>query len=252
MTTWCLYRIRCLKNGKTYVGVTHNYKARIAAHLNTPANPLLKYDLRAYGKQAFSCRYLFSCRSLEYALRAEIRMIAKLRSRDVPLYNLRDGGEHPWSDDARLFDARLRSQIMKASNLVKVEKSPRMAQLALLPYRDMAQHAKAVAELARSLRKKEKKKKEDDLADIDDRDLGAYMRRLRNQEEERPGYLFYGTDRMSVDEQAAWLQTKGPVLKMTELPYRCDVTASAWPDRVEWHAAYIDIARHRARYSKTS
>lgn len=78
---YVIYRIENQKNGKSYVGLTYNFKERKASHLNQikkgiHCNGHLQNAFRKHGTEAFKWFILESNLNEEQALEAEIKWIA--------------------------------------------------------------------------------------------------------------------------------------------------------------------------------
>lgn len=57
---------------------------------------------------------------------------------------------------------------------------------------------------------------------------------------------YWGTDRMTAVEQAAWVRDVGPILLEREVAYRVATDPRRWVDYDVWLAAYGRLARDRA------
>ena len=63
---YCIYIIKCIKNGKVYIGSTNNFKRRLSEHksclkLNKHSNKFLQDDYNKYGINCFIFKKLCYC-----------------------------------------------------------------------------------------------------------------------------------------------------------------------------------------------
>lgn len=90
----CIYIIKCLKNGKCYVGQTKNVYRRLREHKrdlekNISHNPLMQADYNKYGLDAFDYEILYeSDENLDEKEREYIQKYRELNS----CYNIFSGG----------------------------------------------------------------------------------------------------------------------------------------------------------------
>lgn len=88
-----LYKIENTINGKLYIGKTIRPIQRKSRHFNAPDNIHLKNAIKKYGKQSFNFD-IFECYASEdECYQAEKYWVDYLKSQNVELYNLVDGGK---------------------------------------------------------------------------------------------------------------------------------------------------------------
>ena len=88
MENYCLYKATS-PSGKTYIGITNNFKRRMKEHLSSPY--AFGAALRKYGRESFTYEFeLFDCVEKALEREAELVSLANLESR--VLYNETVGG----------------------------------------------------------------------------------------------------------------------------------------------------------------
>jgi len=230
---WSVYEIRCVPTGEVYIGVTCTRTRRIEQHFESSSNPGLRRAVQFYGRAAFRTETVEKHPKMRAALSAEKGRINAARCAGVELFNLTDGGEHPWKYQApKQKPWKLKRKHARGRSHAP---SPRG-----VPYQNHVQYAHDVVLARRAARRRMERAQG---IGGDGSALSSLLRHVRNLGDAAYG----GTDRMTPAEQAAWAQTTGPVLRMAELEWRIATPPRQWPDYAQWERAYGRTARRLAR-----
>lgn len=90
-----VYRIYHIDTGKSYIGITGNYKQRMYSHfgLYNKGKSYLCNAIKKHGKDQFSHEIIFECDSWEELCKEEIEYIKIFNTKKPNGYNLTDGGD---------------------------------------------------------------------------------------------------------------------------------------------------------------
>jgi len=90
-----VYKITNINSGKSYIGITVDYKRRMKQHFNSNKyeNSYLHRAIKKYSKKQFKYKIIYECNSWEELCKKEIECIKFLNTKIPNGYNLTDGGE---------------------------------------------------------------------------------------------------------------------------------------------------------------
>jgi len=108
-----VYRISHIDSGKSYIGITTNYKKRMQVHFNSHnTNSYLHRTIKKHGKENFKHEIIFECNSWKELCEEETEYIKIFNTKAPNGYNLTDGGEGTLG---RLYSLETRKKIGKMS-----------------------------------------------------------------------------------------------------------------------------------------
>jgi group I intron endonuclease len=99
-----IYRATNKLSGKSYIGLTSNFKKRKYEHLSSSRNPKnpFAYAIRAHGEENFEWKIIFECNSREEANKSESFLILFFKTLTPGGYNHNLGGNSKWvSEETR-------------------------------------------------------------------------------------------------------------------------------------------------------
>lgn len=91
-----IYKINCLANEKSYIGITEDFERRLAMHWSrarTGNQAVLCKAIRKYGENNFNVKIIDKVETWEEACKREIYYIKNLKTKIPNGYNMTDGGE---------------------------------------------------------------------------------------------------------------------------------------------------------------
>jgi hypothetical protein len=226
-----LYEIVNLVTKASYVGVTHDWRARIESHFERSSNWRLRAAIEHFGRDKFRPRCIGTFHTLQRVLEAEIDEIERRKDSGWNLYNESEGGEHPWGQNVRLEDFKLQRLVKKAYRMVKNDPSD-VRQFKLQPHVPLSQKETVSNEKAKIV-----------LREV--RQADGRLTKMLQLVQRLGEKAYYGTDRMSSEDARWWAEHKGPILKMAELNWKLSTSPSNWPDREVWAEALPEIEAKR-------
>lgn len=124
-----VYLISCTFTERVYIGVSYRPKRRLWEHFRRAkrekSTTMLHRTMRAHPEKSFAMTILSEHPNEDEAFKEEIRLIADYRSRNVPLFNLTDGGDGVRGDSEELFKRRSQAQLGRKMSEESKEKNRR-------------------------------------------------------------------------------------------------------------------------------
>ena len=128
-----VYVIKCLINGKEYVGQTRNIKSRFRSHFNPPPSrekrnlQTIQLAIKKHGKENFVFEIYNSFKSLDEVLIAENKLILEKIKDGIDLYNMNEGGKNGFNPTEetrkKMSDARIGIKLSDETKMILSKKT---------------------------------------------------------------------------------------------------------------------------------